>query len=797
MENPGLSAFSAPTTTFERPPNHPIWDEDPDYDPDDPDNDSDYVPSRDFGRWRTPGQSIRVPTITGPSFRPDQTPSDVIHGEVISPEEQDSAARILRGEHDSDRPSENPYVEHARQNLKTPGSSIAVETLSGLLKGGSPADVGDLDEAHDYLIKHFTGVRVNPRHGVMMATSPYGSQLVKRQVHLPAVRGEEPQPFYSLTNKHGVFNSEDPNKLVRTMVAFQIIHNEIGQNKKDDDDQSQDNLSTTSGFRDFMGDAADWLIDRGADVVDTARGVWQEGKKPLTPLPKKPPMYIPPGAKFEPGFGTDKAPSGKQTGGYVIRSADAPHGWYHNEGIAYSPGHSMRMSLDPVESMTPRPDPRYPGHSFTYARNDAAGYIHPRRLGNTDYWVDELHPAARGEGFDLRSNNNPPAAPPAGLPAGQAPIGHFPPRSRAPRRPPPPQRTSAAQTNDLCPVCASGYLEPYDNTYHECLNCGSLVKHIGFEKQAARRNYEDEPTGDELDDLFAEHDRLPPHPDSDLPAGETMTYKYSPKSGEFEHLAPEWERDLGPYEAARPKGGLGRGLKQIQEYEGDPLGLASGGSENPEFVAPEAGEHPLKGEENQTPEEEQYRAKKRLLDREAAAEAGVDPLEEHLGKLGFQPMHKPGHERMYVAQMPRTRNGYIRLHEGVGGSGWVLSADHVPSREIWMKGEDPYNQRNITVERQTKQPGGKPFKQPLPDPQDRTMAQKSILAVGHHPIEDDALNRAIRDVSLHGRDSETYQRVLNTAYEPPAPLQPEKGMTQRDLRGLSSVSNPGLGRFII
>lgn len=94
--------------------------------------------------------------------------------------------------------------------------------------------------------------------------------------------------------------------------------------------------------------------------------------------------------------------------------------------------------------------------------------------------------------------------------------------------------------NDLCPVCASGYLEPssFDPEYHECLNCGSLVngRHTGYTA------------------------------------------------------------------AARPKGGLGRRLDEIPEQVGDPLNLANGGSDDPNKAdepLPTAEYHPLHGVELQ------------------------------------------------------------------------------------------------------------------------------------------------------------------------------------------------------
>jgi hypothetical protein len=711
MKNPGLNVFAYVHPKFETIMNP----HDPDYvDVDDPDNDSDYMPGVNFGRWRTPGKSIHVPLHQGPTFAPGESPEDAINAEVVSPAEQDSADRIIHGEHESAQPSDNPYVAKAQQDLHTPGSDVAVDTLSSLLRGARPQSMGQeaMDAAHAWLSQRFTGVRVNPHHGVLEAASPAGSQMVKRHVHLPAIPEQPAESTYSLTNKHGTFESDDPQRLVRAMMAFQIVHNEIMQarRKKKDDDDDQSGLAATSGL-------LDWVADR------------------LHGSSKPSPLVAPPSAVFEPGRGIDKSPGGK-LGGYVMPAATAPLNWWKHQGTAYSPGHHMRLMLDPHEAVQPRNDPRFPGHTFTYAPNPATGHTTQRLLGHVNYFVQDLvHPAARNAGFDLLPGSKP--APAGRMPKrGPKAPAHTPPRSLPPAPPSPAAgpKTSAVATNDLCPVCASGYLEPYDQDTHECLNCGSLVKHVGFEKAAA---------------------------------------------------------------AKRPqRGGLGRGFKDIAPYEGDPLNLASGGSENPDNVVDldETYAHPLAGE---THEEETYQAPKDLLGKKAAE---IDPIDEHMGKLGFQPHHEPGQSRMYMMQMPGTPGGHLRLTEGVPTaagvpSGWALTADHVPSRDQWtVKNHSPYPKRSILLDRLTNKPGeAKPFKQPLPDLGERQMASKTFLAGGHHPIEDPALNFAIRDVAKNGRNSHTYWNAFNdTAYEPPSPH--PKGSTQRELRGLSSV-NPGLVRF--
>lgn len=898
MKNPGLDAFSAATTFAEKPRTHPIWgDPDADVDPDrrpsdDEQEESDYMPPPGGIGKNDPGASRRspIPTFVGPRFRPEESPEDVIQGEVISPEEEDAASRVFKGEHESDHPSDNPYVERARQDLHTPGADDAVSTLSGLLRGHNPEDVGGLDEAHDYLKRHFDRMTVNPHTGHLIAHSPYGTQLVKRETHLPAVPDEPSEHLYSLTSKHGEVKSADASRIVKTMLALQIIHNTYGSSKKDDDD---DGLTSTSGVMDMAKNLLRSMVQDHPS--GTPGGLGQRRIKPVSVIPHS--------AVFEPGQGQERGPNGKN-GGYVVPIADAPAGWHKHlgMGVAYSPEHNMSNIFDPKKAVLPRPDPRFSGHTLTYAQNNAEGYTNKRTIPKTDidYWVKDAHPAARGPGFDhpAADDPTPPPPPPSGRPPRHlAPVPdleedgpatphspyeetyHFsddyddlPPLTRPSRFGPPPTgfrpRTSAVSTNDLCPVCASGYLEPYSAEHHECLNCGSLVsKTAAFTKSAARRNYEDEPTGDELDDLFAEHDRLPEHPDSDLPAGETKTYRLNHDSGEFESPRPDWEDEIWPRHAARPKGGLGRGLGQIIQPEGDPLNLSAGGSEADDFVAPDAGVHPLADEENQNPDEV-YQAPQRILgsaDRDRLLDLGAtgvkctvqscgaeadepcktpsgqptrphaarinryvnhyqrnkgklaaaepDEIDKHMVNLGYQPIHKAGQPRMYSAKLPGMNGRQSALlMEGTNG-GWVLGTKGGPwdAGERWDQGGQPYTKRKIDVP--TVNPGTKAFG--LPSQGDRGSAEMSILATGHHPIEDPRLAWAIEDLAKNGRNSQVYhQPLLNSAFEPkqlPDFPEPAEGDTktpyseaeQRRLRGFSStellvfpvLGNPGLSRW--
>lgn len=724
MRNPGLAVFSGPVMTEQR----PSINDDVDPDRREAEESSDFTPPAEFGRWRNPGHPIKVPFQFGPPYQPGESPHEVMYGELLTKEDQASADRILNGDHDSDHPSDDHLVERARQDLHTDAAGNAVETLSGLLSGGSPEDVGGLDEAHDYLSRHFTGIRINPHHGTLLARSPAGTQMVVHKRHLPAIP-EEPEPakppVFSLTNKHGTFESPDPKRIIRTMVAFQIVHNAL-ERKKREEEEDQNGLNTTSGF-----------------MHDLVRGGL--GKQILHNIRHGVPTFtVPKDAIFEPGHGTDQNDKGHK-GGWV--SSHGLPGWHHDArtGVYYSPGHSMGLMLDPARNKNPHNDPNHLGHTFTYAPNPETGHTIERQTGGITYFVNRLHPAARGKGFDVPRPSGPGAVPrPAASPTSPA--------APAPRRPmPPPSRprktTSSTQVNDLCPVCASGYLEPYDNDFHECLNCASLVKHIGFERQAA----------------------------------------------------------------ARPKGGLGRGLKQIMEYTDDPLNLGTGGSENPENMpedAPEEGyAHPLAGVERD-PDYVGYEAPKgRLLDKQAG-QIEDEEIEEHLGKLGFQPHHgRSG--RMYVMPDPHIDGAYYRLTEGVptgpdGPRGWALTADHVSANSGWTKDGDSV--RHLPIERKTNDPTKtKMLRQPLPDTSNRPMSEKNILATGTHPIEDDNLNRALRDVAKNGRNSATYQNTfMDTAYEAPRPPVSGPDKTQRDLRLLSSLehmafpvisSNPGLVRF--
>lgn len=840
MNNPGLNAFS-----YIRSPNHPLnidpMEDDPELGEND-DNASDYVPPVNFGRWRNPGQSLRVPVHQGPPFTLGETPEDVIHGEVISPAEQDGADKILNGDHESDAPSENPFVEHARQDLHTPESTVAVHALSGLLSGVHPGSVPReaMDAAHWYLSKHFTGLRVNPHHGTLVAASPVGIQMVKRHAKPQLAISDRPAevaPTYSLINKHGTFESKDPKKLVRAMLAFQIVHNEIAQQEQQSkkDDQDDDGLTATSGVRDWMrvdSPSASGPISWKDALLRRTRPAVSPARAPDLPAP---------GAVFEPGYGTDKNANGVR-GGYVAHSSDAPLHWRRDSsGVAYSPGHSMNELLDPKKAASPRSDPYFPGHTYTYIPNFTTGHTIERRGGGVKYFVNRLHPAARGAGFDLPSappkpkpakaikppkkttkpkKTTTPAPVPAATPASPVVIGR-PPISRPPV-------TSAVQNNDLCPVCVSGYLEPYDSDTHECLNCGSLVKHVGFEKESARQ----------------------------------------------------------------PRG-LGRGLSQIPEPEGDPLNLASGGSEDPEDEIPESGYvHPLADEELDS-DYIGYEAPRNILDRTSALvdtdvndednlryfkdtdfkpddhtatdqpmislkhiydngendwdspslyEPGdmcetcwvkdhhiatpedhksswlsheykpisqnqrfssthiageADPLDEQLGKQGFFPIHKPGEERAYLHPMQGLEGSYWRLTEGAphpktGERGWALTADHIPTRDQWTHEDVPVRGRGVNLPVDSTDPESRYRRHMLPDLGERPMSQQNVLAAGTHPIDDDHLNRAIRDVSENGRNSATYQDKFALAYEPPSPY--PSGTTQRELRGLSSV-NPGLSRW--
>lgn len=854
MTNPGLVAFALGYI-------HPLHIDPREDDPDlldEEDNRSDYIPPVGFGRWRNPGHPL-LPTHVGPAFAPGEKPENVIHGEIISPEEEAGANSILNGEHESSQPSGNPDVEAARHELHTPPSKDVVGTLSSLLRGRSPQNVGGLDEAHDYLSRYFTGLKVNPHHGTLVAISPTGTQLVKRETHLPAVPDRAPEEHYTLTNKHGIFESQDPDQLVRAMVAFQIMHNEAARRKKDDDQNG--GLATTSGFLHRIRDA---FVGDGSSSRAS--------------------FHAPPEAVFEPGSGIELNEHGVP-GGYVMRGDIAPPDWYQaDNGTAYSPGHSMRLMYDPAEAIKPRPDTRYPGHDFTYAPNSATGHTLARRTntGILYYVRDKVHPVSRGPAVK-KAPATPVTTraprPPAGgsrsrsvAPPPPPSSGRVPPPAAAPGRavlapppatatedlPPPPlweRRTSSAGVNELCPVCASGYLEPYDREFHECLNCGSLVKHVGFEKKSGYRDNEDEPSNAELDDLFAEHDRLGDehdqyrqehgmaHPDdwSDLPAGETRTTRYdrTPEGGLVER---HWEDDLlFPHEAdARPRGGLGSGLNRtgprglgqnaevdrgMELFSGDPLDLASGGSENPENTDDQLdpGVHPLADEE--LPEDyigyapprqivgsmfrkaEQGQKLNSLYWRthrpeEHTAATGIpDEIDEFMGKQGFQPIHKGDQPRSYFAPMPGARNTYVRLTQGSPTaegrpSGWALFADHVPPANEWTNAEnDP--QRHITIRRKTLDPT-KPqdVRRGVPDLTNRLVGDKSLLATGTHPIEDDTLNRAIRDVMKRGRGSAPYWKMLeDTAYEPPTlPGEFDRG-TQKQKRMLSSV-NPGLARFV-
>jgi len=715
VRNPGLDTFAA---VYTHPRLEDIRRGDPDFDPDEEEGEgSDWVP---FSGWRRePGQPLRVaPGVVGKPLTVDQA-KDVIHGEVISPEEQDAADRIIHGEHESGQPSANPDVAAAQSDLHTEDSDNAVRTLSDLLAGAHPSTMRpeDLDAAHKYLNRHWSGggLTVNPERGHLVASSPAGTQVAVRKVHLPAIPTEPVKTTYKLTNKHGTMESDDPERIMRAMVAFQIVHTAAmqQQQQKDDDDQNQTGLTSTSGlFRD--------LINRGLDRLDEAMAPRE------APLSER----IPPTARFFPGQGTHTGPGGVQ-GGYMMKASDpdfpgAAAGWTTHGGMGYSPLHWRSEQLDPKRARVPFEDPRYPGNHITYMKNTDTGNVHERNNGGTTYWADDFHPAVI-ENSDVPQHVK--SVPAARMPKRPPTV---------PRHPRPPsgggQITSSAEVNDLCPVCASGYLEPHDANYHECLNCGSLVKQL-----------------------------------EQSPAPRTR------RERKREAEKPDWFFDK--FSAARPKGGLGRGLKQIQPYEGDPLGLAD--DERNSEDHPQGGYvHPLAGE--QPPEDyEEYVAPRRILDKEA----GSDPIEEFLGKQGFSPVHKPGQSRAYIHPIPGVKGAFFRVTEGVplhsgGPSGWQLTADNTNKPE-------PQSFKVMTP--------GRTVDRKMPDVGDRAMPEKSMLAGGSHPIEDDTLNRAIRDVHENGRNAEVYRKLFETtAYEPPS-LEP-RGSTQRAKRMLSST-NPGLTVF--
>lgn len=107
-----------------------------------------------------------------------------------------------------------------------------------------------------------------------------------------------------------------------------------------------------------------------------------------------------PGAIFEPGHGSDLGPNGETRGGYVLDIGQLgflPAGWYRDKKrsqVTYSPGHVMRIMLDPELAGTPRPDLMFPGHQFTYEPNPELGYVIPKHLRGIDYYVAITHPWA-------------------------------------------------------------------------------------------------------------------------------------------------------------------------------------------------------------------------------------------------------------------------------------------------------------------------------------------------------------------------------------------------------------------
>lgn len=781
MRNPGLGVFA-----YIKSPNHPLNIDPMEDDPylDSGDNDSDYVRGRDFGRWRTPGQSVRVPfhSPEGHTF----------YGEIVGKADHASAEQIINGDHESTVRSENPYVEHAREDLRTPGAMGAIDTLANLLRGSSPEDVGDVDEAHDYLSRHFTNVKVNPLHGTLLARSPAGVQMAQRQ---------KDKPVFSLTNRHGVFQSRDPQRLLRTMVAFQIVHNELASQERK---KKQHHEAASVGD---LAWAAKYLMGKG---VDKLKGLMPQ----RTHVP--PPLNAPSEAVFEPGYGIETNPEGYR-GGYVMSAENAPPDWWRHGDTAYSPGHHMRFMLDPREAIKPDDDPRFPGHTYTYAPNPATGHTTARTVGGINYWVrNNIHPAAVGAGFDHM-----PAPAPAPTPMSPAKPG----KAKKPRKPPAlPPASSAVKSNlnDLCPVCASGYLETYSPEYHECLNCGSLVQHIGFEKEAAAkpgdrllgprgplgRGLSDIPQQDsdplglasantviDLDETQARHPLAgeEPDPDADVYEAPRPGYLLDKQSARVINEVTGWPyADYGPDGEPRcPTCGTNDLFERpyrMRQHEPD-LGCATPGcleKMHTRIIEPwEAGPDASSG----------YLAS-------APSEPETDPLDEQLGKQGFFPIHKPGQQsqRAYVHEVPGLSGAYFRLTEGAANhqgqpTGWLLTADHIPNREQYTRNGEPYRNRNIKVDRHTNGPDTPQFSIPLRDPGERVMGEKSFLASGHHPIDDDVLNRAIRDVHRHGRNSATYRNAVGSlAYEPPRVTRPTPGASQRDMRMLSST-NPGRSRF--
>lgn len=796
--NPGLKVHGGPTT-YVHPRMEDIRRGDPDFDPEEEEGEgSDWVP---FSGWRREhGTPLRVPVQVGKALSPDQA-INAIQGEVISPEEQDAAEGIIHGQHESPQPSANPDVAAAQSDLHTEDSDTAVRTLSDLLAGAHPSTMSTdaMNAAHAYLSKHFTGVTVNPSGGHLVAQSPAGTQIAVRKQHLPAVRTQPATATYSLTNKHGTMESEDPQRIMRAMVAFQIVHNLVMEKKKDQDDNQNNGITTTSGaFGEMVNRGLDRMdraqVDLGHAISDRTRRLLRMPPKqwPAAPTPE----HMPASARFFPGQGSHTGPGGVQ-GGYMMKTSDPEFpgtaaGWTTHGTMGYSPKHWRSEQLDPVRGKVPFEDPYNPGHHITYQPNTATGHIHERNDGSTTYFADDFHPAVI-DNYDVpehirqaqqdaqraqqqaaqrggRMRSGPRAAPHASPgPAAGGAIGPgpvVPPRPQGrmqgplppppPRRPPPPppppdidlgemphHGAAKDNMNDLCPVCASGYLEPYDSTYHECLNCGSLVKHVGFEKAAARRPI-----------------------------------------------------------------GLGRGLKGIPVQEGsNPVGISQDADEEAaavDEVPEDQKQHSLRGQENQNPEAV-YQAPTQLREKgQVRRKAAADPIDEFMGKHGFTPRHKAGQSRMYLRAEPGVQGAYWRLTEGAphpktGQRGWALTFDHVHGPDAWERstGEPYENQKGEPI---TTMPAPiestrptKKVRRPmgLPDLGDRALGEKSFVASGAHPIEDDSLNRAIQDVGQNGRNSQTYlDHISQHGFDMPAL---PSGTTQRDLRGYSSVrQNPGL-----
>lgn len=914
MKNPGLFVF-ADTATLTRPPGHfpDLGLEDESFEPEY----SEYTPPAGFGRWRTPGSTVRVPYHFKDS-------DDAGYGEVLDPVERDGADRIINGDHESSTPSENPFVEKARQELHTPESDISVHTLASLLSGSraSVMPAEDMEAAHEWLKRRFSGVRVNPHHGVLQAASPAGVQVMRRHstdLVVPG-RGEQPkQPRFSLANKHGTFESHDPKRLVRAMAAFQIMHNEVAAQRKKDDDNQDDGINTTAGFIDRIKDGAKrHLLENPANLL---HDMIAPKKKPDLRLP-----YQPKDAVFEAGAGTDVNEHGVR-GGYVAHGHQAPLFWHRDaSGVAYSPGHEMNEVLDPKKSKQVRNDPYFKGHTFTYAPSAETGHTIQRHDGNLSYYVTALHPAAR-HGLDAppRSSRSkgapaaargrarpatsptPPAAPPpggSGFDFGLVSMPKPPPPStpaqsdeekpprfapepyphpRAHERPETrdlpnealfrivPPKTSS-NLNDLCPACECGYLEPFDGTHHECLNCGSLIKQASPKpgdrllgpRGPLGRGLSDINVGDsdplglasadsenvvDLDETeqAARHPLADEEPDMDyvpyqaprriLGSNSEFWDRYSDEDheGHEDHVpdcwlcqgedhawhAPEpstncWMCDAnklnGWSEVEHPKA-LPEQTRRAPVPPDENLYRDWKALRQPEMVADQyavSGSKPFELDPREVKRDLFQRMNSyEALNKQAGPDEDPAELDKALGKMGYQPLHKPGDlQRAYVADIPGAEGVYARLTEGAGrNKSWLLTADSniLPPERPEYTGPSGGAAKSVPMGRYSPYLSEQPeqFRQKMYDMRNRSFGDQSHLADGHHPIDDDHLNRTLRDVATNGRRSEAFRKLIMGSPDLPAggslpyipkQLPPEDG-TQRQKHILSSVKNPGLARF--